>query len=36
MLKQAFVVDEIIVRYKGRAKETTIVLNKLTPISFKV
>jgi hypothetical protein len=29
-------VDEIIVRYEGRAKETTTVPNKPTPIGFKV
>jgi hypothetical protein len=28
--------DEIIVRFEGKVKETTIVLNKLTPTSFKV
>jgi hypothetical protein len=27
--------DEIIVQFKGRAKETTTVLNKPTPIGFK-
>ncbi len=29
-------VDEIMVRYKGRAKETTTVLNKPIPTGFKV
>jgi hypothetical protein len=29
-------VDEIIVRYEGRAKETITVLTKLTPTGFKV
>jgi hypothetical protein len=29
-------VDEIIVRFKGKAKETTTVLNKPTPIGYKV
>jgi hypothetical protein len=29
-------VDEIIVRYEGRAKETIIVPNKPTPTGFKV
>jgi hypothetical protein len=30
------VVDEIIIRYEGRAKETTTVPNKPTPAGFKV
>jgi hypothetical protein len=30
------VVDEIIVRFEGRAKETTTVPNKPTPTGFKV
>jgi hypothetical protein len=29
-------IDEIMVRYKGRAKETTTVPNKPTPTGFKV
>jgi hypothetical protein len=29
-------VDEIIVRFEGRSKETTIVLNKLILIGYKV
>jgi hypothetical protein len=29
-------VDEIIIRYKGRVKETTTVPNKPTPMGFKV
>jgi hypothetical protein len=33
---QALAVDEIIVRYEGQAKETTIVPNKPTPTGFKV
>ena len=28
--------DEIIVRYEGRAKETTTIPNKPTPTGFKV
>jgi hypothetical protein len=33
---QELVVDEIIIRYEGRAKETTTVPNKPTPTGFKV
>jgi hypothetical protein len=33
---QALAVDEIIVRYEGRAKEAITVLNKPIPIGFKV
>jgi hypothetical protein len=33
---QALAVDEIIVRYEGRAKEATTVPNKPTPTGFKV
>jgi hypothetical protein len=29
-------VDEIIIRYEGRAKEITIIPNKPTPTGFKV
>jgi hypothetical protein len=29
-------VDEIIVQFKGKVKEATTILNKLTPTSFKV
>jgi hypothetical protein len=29
-------VDEIIIRFEGRSKETTIVLNKPTPTGYKV
>jgi hypothetical protein len=34
--RQALIINEIIVQYKGRAKETTIVPNKPTPTGFKV
>jgi hypothetical protein len=33
---QELAVDEIIVRFEGRAKKTTIVPNKPTPTGFKV
>jgi hypothetical protein len=28
--------DEIIIQFKGKAKEITTILNKLTPTRFKV
>ncbi len=33
---QALIVDKIIVRYEGRAKKTTTVLNKPSLTGFKV
>jgi hypothetical protein len=33
---QELAIDEIIVRFEGRAKETTTVPNKLTPTGYKV
>jgi Transposase IS4 len=33
---QELAVDEIIIRYEGRAKETTTVPNKPTPTGYKV
>jgi len=33
---QTIVVDEIIVPFEGRAKETTTIPNKPTPIDFRV